>query len=92
MKTKKLTTGSAPTCFRYAGEKSNENQIEMYHHCGMCLDEKPADQSPKDWARIQTGWTRDGIQIWCTRHNVNVMHMDFQGQKHPADCSKKAVR
>lgn len=64
---------------------SNENEIEAYIHCGKCLDEMPQGVSPKDWQRIQAGWTTLGLQVWCTRHECNVMHVDFQGQKHPAN-------
>lgn len=73
----------------------NDNEIEMYMHCGLCLEEIKAmwDQgieiSPQEYARVQAGWTRQGIQVWCNRHEVNVMHMDFQGNKHPANTSRK---
>ncbi len=68
---------------------SNQNKIELYLHCGLCFDEKPADISPKDYQKIQAGWTKQGIQIWCTRHNVNIIHIDFEGHKHPANTSRE---
>lgn len=46
--------------------------IHAYVHCGKCLDEKPADVSPRDWSRLQIGWTTEGFQVVCTRHNCNV--------------------
>ena len=66
-------------------ELTADNQIEMYLHCGKCLDELPSNITPRDWSMVQVGWTKQGIQIWCNRHNCNVMHMDFEGQTHPAN-------
>ena len=70
---------------------SNELSIVKYLHCGLCLEdyknnpEMNKKMSPGDYARTQTGWTREGLQIWCNRHNCNVVHIDFQGHKHPAN-------
>ena len=40
--------------------------------------------SPRDFARIEFGWTPLGIQAWCFRHNANIMNIDFGGMKHKA--------
>ena len=61
------------------------NEIVLFMHCGMCIEDKPDDISPQDWARIEVGWTEKGLQVWCKRHGCNMIHMDFEGQKHPAD-------
>lgn len=58
-----------------------EADIKMYFHCAKCLEELPEDQSPMDYQRIQAGWTKQGVQVWCVRHNLNVIHIDFMGQK-----------
>ncbi len=63
---------------------SSTNKITSFSHCGQCMDELPEDQSPREWAQLEVGFTDIGIQIWCKRHERNVMHVDFQGQKHPA--------
>jgi len=63
--------------------KPVENEIELYLHCKKCLEELPPEFSPREWAQLEVGWTRAGIQVWCKRHELNVMHMDFQGHKHP---------
>lgn len=73
------------------GESSNGNHIKMFLHCGRCLREKPDGVSPKDWSRTQTGWTTWGIQVWCNRHECNVLHIDFQGHQFPADTSRPKV-
>lgn len=67
-----------------AGEISTENEITTFFHCGKCIDEKPDNISPRDWGYLEVGFTDLGIQLWCRRHEMNVMHIDFQGAKHPA--------
>ena len=63
----------------------NENVIDMYMHCGQCLKEKPPHLTPAEWSDTQAGWTELGIQVWCNRHNYNIMHVDFEGTQHPAN-------
>lgn len=73
--------------------ETNENNIIAYLHCGKCLEEWKANHkgkiSPKDFARTQSGWTKEGLQVWCNRHNCNILNIDFEGQKHPADTTAK---
>jgi hypothetical protein len=69
----------------------NTNQIKMFLHCGKCLDELKAQAaregsaSPRDYARLSVGWTPLGIQVWCNRHDLNVLHVDFEGFQHPGN-------
>lgn len=70
-------------------EIPNTNEIRTYMHCGKCMGDKPENISPQDWARTQTGMTPMGIQVWCNRCDVNVMHMDFAGAKFHANCSRQ---
>ena len=67
-------------------EITADNQIEMFLHCGKCLLEwkLTSGVSPKDFARIEVGWTPFGIQAWCHRHEANIMNVDFEGMKHKA--------
>ncbi len=67
----------------------NTLSIISYMHCGECLKEIPKDISPQNWSQIEIGFTKKGIQIWCKRHNINIAHIDFQGQTHPANVSFK---
>lgn len=62
---------------------TSELEIEAYIHCGKCLDEKPEGISPRDFAQLEFGYTKMGLQVWCKRHEVNVVNIDFQGQTHP---------
>lgn len=63
----------------------NENEMSAFLHCGKCLKELPAGKSPSEWARLSVGWTPRGLQVWCSRHDCNVMHVDFEGAQHPAN-------
>lgn len=65
-------------------EITANNEIKMFMHCKRCLSEMPIDTSPREWARLEVGWTEAGLQVWCTRHEANVINIDFEGEKHPA--------
>lgn len=67
----------------------NANEIQMYTHCAICLREVPSDTSAAEYARLNVGLTPQGVQVWCVRHDANVMHIDFQGQKHPVNTTSK---
>ena len=77
------------------GEIENTDEIEMFIHCTKCVREYKADDeinsklTPKDYADTQAGWTIRGIQIWCNRHDCNILHIDFEGTKHPANTTAK---
>ena len=62
-----------------------ENEIAQYMHCKQCVAEIPKGESPKTFARLNIGFTKVGIQLWCVRHECNVCHIDFEGAKHPAN-------
>lgn len=61
------------------------NHIKMFFHCKQCLESVPIGMSPRDWAQIECGWTVAGFQVWCKRHDINMIHIDFEGIKHPGD-------
>ena len=58
-----------------------ENNIGMFIHCGKCLEELPKGTAPRDWTDNEVGWTEKGLQVWCKRHEMNVINLDFCGQK-----------
>ena len=60
-----------------------ESMIISHIHCAMCLEELPADTSPQEYAMCEVGLTKVGIQVWCRRHNANILHLDFEGFRHP---------
>lgn len=71
-------------------ELGNSNKIEMYIHCKRCIDEVSGidDESPLNYSRYSAGWTELGIQIWCNRHDCNVVNIDFEGHQHPANTTR----
>jgi hypothetical protein len=66
---------------------SPDLEIRAYLHCGICLDEwnHLTGISPSEYGMLEAGFTAIGIQVWCKRHRVNVLHIDFEGRKHPAN-------
>lgn len=74
--------------------KPNDNNMQSFIHCGLCIEEWKANKTisssmaPRDYARLEVGWTTQGLQIWCKRHECNVMHINFEGAKHPADSTR----
>ena len=74
-------------------ELSNKKEIVAFIHCGLCVVEykdrtakgELEGISPGDFQRLEIGWTEPGFQVWCRRHDVNVLHIDFQGHRHPAN-------
>ena len=57
------------------------NRIGAFFHCRQCMEERPATISPREWSRIEVGWTPQGLQVWCVRHDCNIFDLDFQGQQ-----------
>lgn len=66
----------------------NTLQIKLYLHCDLCVKEKPPGKSMQEWALQESGFTPWGLQIWCRRHQANICHIHFEGQKHPANTSR----
>lgn len=73
---------------------SADNQIELNLNCGMCLDElieqdlRAQGISMQEYAHLDVGFTKRGLQVWCVRHDVNVCNIDFEGTAHPAVTSR----
>lgn len=62
-------------------KQPKENIIEVFFHCANCIKDKPQDVSPREWARLEAGWTVKGIQVWCARCEMNIINLDFKGEK-----------
>lgn len=73
----------------------NTNEIVQFFHCRRCLAEvsalaeKEGSASPRDYARLSVGFTPIGYQVWCNRHDINIVHIDFEGHTHPANLTSK---
>lgn len=71
--------------------KDLPNQIEMFVHCQMCVKEltdmakltkdKKPPVSPREYIKVEVGQTPHGLQVWCIRHEANVIHLDFTGEQ-----------
>ena len=62
--------------------------ITQYVVCSKCADELAhlnPPQSLQDYAAMDVGFTEYGVQVWCRRHKANIVHIDFQRAKIPAD-------
>ncbi len=62
--------------------------IDSYVACTKCAEELASIEpkiSLQDYAAIDIGFTKWGLQVWCRRHQVNIVHIDFGGQQLPAD-------
>lgn len=70
-------------------EITNGIAIQQYLHCGKCIEELPEGVSPKEYCDTQTGFTPQGLQVWCNRHECNIVHIDFEGQQHPVNTTRK---
>ena len=66
-----------------------QNGIEQNIICSKCETEfllgSTDSRSLQDYSRLDIGLTSIGVQVWCRRHDVNVVHIDFAGQKPTAD-------
>lgn len=63
----------------FNGDFDLPNMIKTFFHCAQCLQELPVGESPMTWARINVGVLETGdIQIWCTRHNINIVLLTLQ--------------
>ncbi len=75
-----------------ANDIPNGLSIVSHLHCGKCLAECPNGTSPAEYSALDVGFTGIGLQVWCQRHKCNVVHIDFQGQRHPANTTAPKTR
>jgi len=70
----------------------NTNEIKMFMHCQLCADEFENHEHPgesmRTFTKYEVGYTKQGLQVWCIRHEKNVMHIDFEGYQHPANMTR----
>jgi len=65
---------------------SNDHNIEQVLHCGACVRESlSVGKDPSDYVTLEVGLTSIGVQVWCRRHRINVVHIDFGGAKPRAN-------
>ncbi|KKN10926.1 hypothetical protein LCGC14_1031550 [marine sediment metagenome] len=70
------------------------NEMTSFLHCKQCINEwkdhKAPGLSPREYASLEIGYTKWGFQVWCKRHDCNVLHIDFEGEMHPANLDRLA--
>ncbi len=50
-------------------------RIHSYFNCRMCAGEARAQNvAAAKYARLRVGLTREGLQVWCARHDMEVGH------------------
>ena len=69
----------------------NMNEIRQYLHCQKCVDEESNHQSPRESSRVSVGFTEIGIQVWCERHQEEVVHLNFHKSIKNGNYSSKNV-
>ena len=66
-----------------------QNGIEQNIICSKCETEfllgSTDSRSLQNYSRLDIGFTSIGVQVWCRRHDANVVHINFAGQKPTAD-------
>ena len=65
------------------------NRITQTVVCAQCAEEFASgatdSASLRDYTVLDVGFTDRGFQVWCRRHDVNVVHIDFDGASLDAD-------
>ena len=59
---------------------ANKPDIVSYIHCRECMfDWSKTDKSvsPAEFQKNEVGFTPTGIQVWCRRHDKNVISVDL---------------
>ena len=72
------------------------HKIEQPIVCSRCADDVTEGRaglvSMADYMRLDVGFSGTGLQVWCRRHDANVVHIDFEGRELPTDfrCLQRA--
>jgi hypothetical protein len=57
--------------------------------CAKCADEFASGgtdaASLRDYVTVDVGFSDQGVQVWCRRHELNVVHIDFDDARPNAD-------
>ena len=73
-----------------------KNPFEQLHNkitnqivCSKCeiefMKAETGSRSLQEYSMLDAGFTNSGLQVWCRRHDVNVVHVDFDGNRLKAD-------
>ena len=63
--------------------------IEQPIVCSRCADDVTEGRaglvSMAEYMQLDVGFSSVGLQVWCRRHDANVVHIDFRGCELPSD-------
>lgn len=73
----------------------NTKEIQAFFHCTLCIREVEdivrrtgLAQNPATYQRLEVGYTRIGVQVWCRRHEINVINFNFEGRDVPRNTTQ----
>lgn len=65
----------------------------MYAHCANCYPQRPPDQTPAQWVRIQVSVEHRTLVIWCNRCELEVARFELAEPLDPKcgchECQKE---
>jgi len=67
------------------GIQQPQQEADEFYRCPMCMKELPIGVSPRDYSHIEAGFSPRGFQVWCLRHERNIIHITFNEQYVNAD-------
>ena len=47
----------------------------MHLHCAKCVRARPVNVAMKEWTRVEVMLAPEGLIIWCTRHNEEIVEL-----------------
>jgi hypothetical protein len=59
-------------------------EIYQFFHCKSCALDCPTTMTWREWVCVEVGFTPIGLQVWCKRCEMSVIHFDFEGHEHSA--------
>jgi len=68
-----------------------ENKILGYWNCMLCLEDLPEGVSADEYQDVTAGFTSKGMQVWCKRHDCNIIFLDFEDHVIVGDTSREDV-
>lgn len=66
-------------------------EIIQYLSCAKCVKEIPEGRSLADWAILNVGMHKKGIQVECSRHKVNVAILELRWKPEVPEVESDAV-
>lgn len=64
-------------------EFGDGNQIQCHIICKECMAEVHCDPElvPETYSRLAVGYTDEGLQVWCLRHQRSVIELELENNE-----------